>query len=160
MIIEYDSKYDEEIKNLLVELQEHIVRIDKEHYNIVGSNYRNEYFNKTMDEIKEYNGKMYLYKENETICGLIVGLINNEEIENYDFKAPKRGRISELVVSNNCRKKGYGKSLLNKMESYLESVGCKDILIGVFAYNDGAIKFYENNNYHTRMIDMIKTGTK
>lgn len=156
MIVEYDSKYDEKIKNLLVELQEHIVQIDKEHYNIIGNDYRKECFDKTMDEIKRYNGKMYLYKENDEICGLIVGLINNEEIDTYDFKAPKRGRISELVVSNKCRKKGYGKILLNSMENYLKSVGCKDILIGVFAYNGGAINFYEKNGYHTRMTEMIK----
>lgn len=30
MIIEYDEKYNENIKNLLLELQEHIVKIDKE----------------------------------------------------------------------------------------------------------------------------------
>lgn len=156
MIIEYESKYDEEIKNLLVELQEHIVQIDKEHYNVIGNDYKNEYFNKTIEEIKKYNGEMYLYKENEEIVGLIVGLINNEEIDTYDFKAPKRGRISELVVSNKYRKKGYGKILLNSMENYLKSVGCLDILIGVFAYNDSAIKFYEKNGYHIRMTEMTK----
>lgn len=35
MIIEYDSKYDDDIKDLLVELQEHIAEIDKEKYNII-----------------------------------------------------------------------------------------------------------------------------
>lgn len=157
MIIEYDSKYDESIKSLLLELQEHIVQIDKEYYNVVGNNYKNEYFNKTIEEIEKYAGKMYLYKEGEEICGLVVGLINNDEIDTYDFKAPKRGRISELVVSNKHRQKGYGKALLNAMEDYLKSLGCVDILIGVFAYNNGAIKFYENNGYHTRMTEMIKT---
>ena len=43
------------------------------------------------------------------------------------------------------------------MEDYLKSIGCKDILIGVFAYNDNAVKFYRKNGYHVRMIDMIKT---
>lgn len=156
MIVEYESKYDEEIKKLLVELQQHIVQIDKEHYNVVGNNYKEEYFNKTIAEIEKYNGKMYLYKENKEICGLVVGLINNEEMDTYDFRAPKRGRISELVVLNNCRKKGYGKILLNSMEKHLKSVGCEDILIEVFAYNDGAMKFYEKNGYHIRTTEMIK----
>lgn len=156
MIIEYDSKYDKEIKKLFIELQEHIIQVDKEHYNILGKNYEEEYFNKTLDEIKKYNGKMYLYKENDRIVGLIVGLINNEEIDTYDFKAPKRGRISELVVSKNCRTKGYGKILLDNMEKYLKTLGCRDVLIGVFAYNESAINFYEKSGYHTRMIEMIK----
>lgn len=156
MIIEYDSKYDNEVKKLFIELQEYIVKIDKEHYNIIGTNYSEEYFSKTMDEIKKYKGKMYLYKKDNNICGLVVGLINNDERDTYDFKAPKRGRISELIVSNKYREQGYGKILLNSMEDYLKSEGCMDILIGVFAYNENAIKFYEKNNYHTRMIEMIK----
>ena len=156
MIIEYDEKYKEEVKDLLVELQEYIISIDKEKYNIITKEYRDNYFNKTMDEIYKYEGKMYLYKDNDKITGLIVGLINNLEESTYDFKCPKRGRITELVVSKHYRKSGVGSILLHSMEDYLKSVGCKDILLGVFAYNENAIKFYEKNGYHIRMHDMTK----
>lgn len=156
MIIEYNEKYKEEVKNLLVELQEYIVSIDKEKYNIITKEYRDNYFNKTMEDINKYEGKMYLYKDNNKIIGLIVGLINNLEESTYDFKCPKRGRITELVVSKHYRKSGVGSILLHSMEDYLKSVGCKDILLGVFAYNENAIKFYEKNGYHIRMLDMTK----
>lgn len=156
MIIEYAEKYKEEVKDLLVELQEYIISIDKEKYNIITKEYRDNYFNKTMDEIYKYEGKMYLYKDNDKITGLIVGLINNLEESTYDFKCPKRGRITELVVSKHYRKSGVGSILLHSMEDYLKSVGCKDILLGVFAYNENAIKFYEKNGYHIRMLDMTK----
>ena len=118
--------------------------------------YREKYFKKTMEEVQKCDGKILLYCENEKIVGLIVGLINNEETFDYDFKAPKRGRITELVVLKNCQGKGYGKKLLNSMEKYLINNGCKDILIGVFGYNEKAIKFYEKNGYHTRLLDMTK----
>ena len=85
-----------------------------------------------------------------------MGLINNDEEKTYDFNAPKRGRITELVVAKNVRFNGIGTILLKAMEEYLKSVGCKDILIGVFAYNDKAVKFYEKNGYHIRMLDMTK----
>lgn len=156
MIIDYDSKYDEQIKRLLIELQEYIVSIDKEKYNILDEKYGDNYLKYTKEEIEKYEGKMYLLEENNTIIGLVVGLINNEETDDYDFKAPKRGRISELIVSKEYRSKGYGKKLLSSMENYLKSVGCIDILIGVFAYNESAIKFYDNNGYHTRMIEVTK----
>lgn len=156
MIIEYNEKYKEEVKNLLVELQEYIVSIDKEKYNIITKEYRDIYFNKTMEDINKYEGKMYLYKDNNKIIGLIVGLINNLEESTYDFKCPKRGRITELVVSKHYRKSGVGSILLHSMEDYLKSVECKDILLGVFAYNENAIKFYEKNGYHIRMLDMTK----
>lgn len=156
MIIEYNEIYDEQIKDLLVELQNHIVDIDKEGYNIITNEYREQYFNKTMDEIKKYEGKMFLYKENNEILGLIVGLINNEETKEYDFQAPKRGRVSELIVTKKIRSKGIGKQLLDKITQYFKENNCKDILIAVFAYNEDAIRFYEKNNYHARLIEMIR----
>lgn len=156
MIIEYDKQYDEDIKNLLEELQVYIASIDEEGYNVVTPSYREKYFIKTMEEVSKYQGKIYLYQENNNIVGLIIGLINNEEEDTYEFVVPKRGRISELIVSSTSRSKGTGSKLLIAMEEYLYSVGCEDILLGVFAYNEKAKKFYEKNGYHNRMIDMTK----
>ena len=157
MVLEYDEKYDDDIKDLLVELQEYIQNIDIEGYNILQKNYRKLYFEKVLNDVKNYKGKIFLYEEDNKIVGLVVGIVNNDEIETYDFKAPKRGRITELVISKNVRSKGIGTVLLKYMENYLKSIGCKDILIGVFAYNDNAVKFYRKNGYHVRMIDMINT---
>lgn len=156
MIIEYDSKYDEEIKNLLIELQEHICSIDKLGYNILGKDFGDLYFKKVMDEVNKCEGKILLYKNNARIVGLVVGLINNECEDRYDFKVPRRGRITELVVSKNFRSKGIGTVLLKSMEEYLKSVDCSDILLGVFGYNTEALKFYEKNGYHVRLFDMTK----
>lgn len=156
MIVEYDSMYDEEIKDLLVELQSHISDIDREGYNILTDDYRNLYFKKTLEDVKAWKGKIFLYKEAERIVGLIAGVVNNYAINNYDFKAPMRGRITELVVSSSVRSKGIGKILLLKMEEYLKSIGCHDVLLGVFSYNTRAISFYEVNGYHSRTMDMIK----
>lgn len=156
MIVEYDSMYDEKIKDLLVELQSHISDIDREGYNILTDDYRNLYFKKTLEEVDAWKGKIFLYKEDERIVGLIAGVINNYAINNYDFKAPMRGRITELVVSSSVRSKGIGKALLLKMEEYLRFIGCHDVLLGVFSYNTRAISFYEANGYHSRTMDMIK----
>ena len=156
MIIKYDSKYDEEIKNLLVELQEYIVSIDREKYNIITPEYRDEYFKKTLEEVNSNKGLILLAKEDEKIIGLIVGLINNEQCSEYDFTAPKRGRICELIVSKSCRTHGTGSILLKAMEEHLKSVGCEDILIEVFGYNKLALKFYNKQGYHTRIYELTK----
>ena len=74
----------------------------------------------------------------------------------FDFKTPKRGRITELVVDENYRGKSIGKILLQEMKSYLKSVGCDKVLIAVFGYNESAIKFYKENGFHVRAIDMIE----
>lgn len=156
MIIEYDSKYDEQIKDLLVQLQQYLADMDKEGYNIVGDGYRDKYFEKTLEEVKKCNGKILLYNDDEKIVGLIVGIINNDDIIRYDFKAPKRGRITELVVDKEYRGKSIGKELLLKMKEYLKSNGCEKIMIAVFAYNESAIRFYKENGFHIRMLDMIE----
>ena len=94
MIIQYDNSYEEEVRDLLCELQDYIVSIDKEKYNIRTEEYREKYFKKTLEEISKYQGRMLLYKKENKIVGLVVGLINNDPIDSYDFVAPKRGRIS------------------------------------------------------------------
>ncbi len=156
MIIEYDSKYDEQIKDLLVQLQQYLTDMDIEGYNIVGEGYRDKYFEKTLEEVEKCNGKIFLYKDNEKIVGLIIGIINNDATIRYDFKAPKRGRITELVVDKEYRGKGIGKELLLKMKEHLKTNGCEKIMIAVFGYNESAIKFYKENGFHIRMLDMIE----
>lgn len=155
-IIDYSSKYDNDIKDLLVEFQEHIVKIDEEKYNILTDDYREKYFEKTMSEVNKFEGKIFLTIEDEQAIGLIVGLINNEEENTYDFSAPKRGRVTELIVSKKSRSKGVGKQLLNEMENYFKKVGCLGILIDVFAYNTDAQKFYYKNGYFNRNIEVMK----
>ncbi len=155
-IIDYSSQYDNHIKDLLVELQKYIVEIDKEKYNILTNEYREKYFEKIMDEVNQYEGKIFLAKEEESIIGLIIGVINNEDEKTYDFSAPKRGRVIELIVSNKYRSNGIGKQLLNKMESYFKEVGCKGVLIDVFAYNENAQRFYYKNGYFNRNIEIMK----
>lgn len=141
---------------ILIELQEHIADLDREGYNILTANYGHLYLKKTLEEVKKYNGKILLYKIDQDILGLVVGLINNDAEDSYDFKAPRRGRITELIVSEKKRSKGIGKKLLKAMEGYLISQECSDVLLGVFAYNDRALKFYEENGYHVRMLEMTK----
>ena len=46
--------------------------------------------------------------------------------------------------------------MLQKMSNYLKSQGSEKIMIAVFGYNEKAIKFYQNNGFHVRMLDMIE----
>ena len=73
-----------------------------------------------------------------------------------DYKCPKQGIIIELIVTSKTRSKGIGKKLIKHMEEYFKSIGCEYILVDVFAYNEVGKRFYENNEYHSRMITEIK----
>ena len=99
---------------------------------------------------------MMLYVEEDEVLGLIVGIINNEEIDEYDFRAPKRGRVSDLIVSEKARGKDIGSKLLKEMEHWFRIHNCSDVLIEVFAYNKRGINFYKKKGYHSRVVEMTK----
>lgn len=109
-----------------MELQEYIASIDREGYNILTDEFRDSYFAKTMDEVKKYQGKIFLAIDGNEVMGLIVGLINNDDEEMYDFKAPRRGRITELVVSNKVRGQGIGTALMKEWKIILEVLVVKE----------------------------------
>lgn len=157
MIIEYNNKYLDDVRDLLVELEEYIVSIDKDNLDRVHDDYREKMVLLDLEEIEKNNGKCYLYIDNDEVVGLIMGVIPKYSNFDYlDYKCPKRGIITELVVKKDIRGKGIGKKLLAKLEKYFKSMDCEYVLIDVFAYNDNAINFYNNNEYHARMITNIK----
>ena len=83
-------------------------------------------------------------------------VIKFDEYDYLDYKCPKEGEIIELIVSSKVRSNGIGQALMNKMEEYFKSVGCKYIIVDVFAYNKNGIKFYDTQGYHPRMYTKIK----
>ena len=156
-IIEYEEKYLEDVKDLLVELEEYILTIDKDNLDQLHPEYRNKMAILDLEEVKENNGKCYLAIENNKAIGLIMGtIIKYEEYDYLDYKCPKTGEITELIVSKNTRSKGIGQQLMQKMEEYFKSTNCEYVSIDVFAYNDQAINFYRKQGYHTRMLIDIK----
>lgn len=156
-IIEYSDKYLEDVRDLLVELEEYIISIDKDNLDRLHDEYREKQAILDLEEVNKYNGKCYLAIEDDKVIGLIMGCIPEyEEYDYLDYKCPKRGEITELVVTNKVRSKGVGNLLMKKMEEYFKSVDCEYIIVDVFSYNDKAINFYNKNGYHSRMEVMIK----
>lgn len=156
-IIEYNDKYLEDVKDLLVELEEYIISIDKDNLDQLHPDYRDKMTLLDLEEIKENDGKCFLAVENNKAIGLIMGYIRRyDEYDYLDYKCPKSGEISELIVTNKTRSKGIGQQLINKMENYFKNMGCEYIYVDVFSYNEIAKNFYSKNNYHSRMEIRIK----
>lgn len=156
-IIGYKEKYLEDVKKLLVELEEYIVTIDEDNLDRVHPEYRDKMASIDLEEVSKNKGKCFLAIENEKVLGLIMGYVRTYDKYDYlDYKCPKSGEISELIVSKNIRGKGIGKKLIKKLEDYFKSIGCEYVFVDIFAYNKNAIRFYENENYHTRMLIDIK----
>lgn len=156
-IIEYQEKYLEDVRDLLVELEEYIISIDKDELDRLHPEYREKLALLDLEEVSKKEGKCYLALEDNKVVGLIMGCIPPyDEYDYLDYKCPRRGEVTELIVSKNTRSKGIGQQLMKKMEEYFKSQKCEYILIEVFAYNDNAINFYQKYGYHSRMHNMIK----
>ena len=151
MIVEYDSKYDEQIKDLLVELQNYLIDIDDWHTQIMLPEYREKYFKMDIEKVKNQDGKIYLEIENNTVNGLIIGVVEEkDDIDKLTNDCVKTGSVIELIVKNNIRGNGIGKNLLEKLEEYFKSINCKRINIEVFGPNKKGLNFYEKNDYVVR----------
>lgn len=156
-ILEYEDRYLEDVKDLLVELEEYIISIDKDGLDQLHPDYREKMAILDLEKVKNNNGKCYLAIEDGKAIGLIMGIIIQfDEYDYLDYKCPKEGEIIELIVSEKARNKGIGNFLIKKMEDYFKSVECEYILVDVFAYNENAISFYNKNGYRSRMYTNIK----
>ncbi len=156
-IIEYEDKYLEDVRDLLTELEEYLVSIDYDHLDQVHPEYHEKMALLDLEEVRNYNGKCYLAIEDDKAIGLIMGTIPPyDEYDYLDYKCPRRGEITELIVTSKVRSKGVGQQLMDKMEDYFKNNNCEYVLVDIFAYNDNAIKFYNKKDYHLRMLTGIK----
>ena len=156
-IEEIKENYFEEVKNLLVELQEFVIEIDNFKLNTISKDYREKYFQFMMRDCEDNHGKVFVATDRNKVIGMIAGFVQNyDERDILDYSCPKKGIVAELIVNKNTRCGGVGTILLKKMEEYFKSINCKYSQIDVFAPNKNAIEFYCKNGYQDRMITMFK----
>lgn len=106
-IIEFEDKYLEDVKDLLVELEEYILTIDKDELDQLHPDYRDKMAMFDLDEVNKNEGKCFLAIDNGKAIGLIMGCIFPYEENDYlDYKCPRRGEITELIVTSKIRSKG------------------------------------------------------
>ena len=114
-----------------------------------------DYINSIFDDFIELHGDR-AFKDDKAI-GLIIGTIPKyDEYDYLDYKCPKRGCITELIVTSKVRSNGIGQALMDKLQDYFKEVGCEYVIVDIFAYNDSAMKFYFKKGFHPRMVTGIK----
>ena len=83
-----------------------------------------------------------------------------DEIDLITNDCAKTGSVIELIISKESRGTGIGRALLNKIETYFSSIGCKRINIEVFGPNKSAYNFYSKNGYADRDYIVSKSKLK
>ena len=82
-IIEYEDRYLEDVKDLLVELEEYILSIDGDNLDQLHPEYRDKMAMLDLEEVNNNNGKCYLAIDNDVVVGLIMGCLRC--YDEYDF---------------------------------------------------------------------------
>jgi len=156
-ILEYNESFKEDVKDLLVELQEHLVEVDYMNLHILTPEYREMYGNFVVDYVYKSDGKIFLAVENGKAVGMVAGGIRKfSNLAQQCVDCSKRGLISDFVISKNYRGQKVGEKLLNKMEEFFKSVNCEYCELNVIAPNKNAERFYDNHNYKNKLITKIK----
>ena len=80
--------------------------------------------------------------------GVIIGYLAYEIID----RVTKYIWIDELVISLEEQNKGHAKKLLEYLEKYAKSIGCKRIEFGCWYFNEKALNIYKHMQYQTQKI--------
>ena len=156
-IIEYKKKYINDVRDLLLMQETEIANMDEDNLDRVHPDYRIKYTQLELNEMRKAGGKCYLAIENGEVTGLILGVIDQYSKYDYlDYKCPKRGKVLEIIVKKEFRRRGIGHMLMEELEKYFKSQKCEYIILEVLSYNKTAIAFYNYNNFHERTEVQIK----
>ena len=143
-LTEYTPQFENDVKDLLVELQAHLASLDPYHIIVLRDNYRNDYFAHAMAAVKKHAGKIFLALEKEKAVGVAICMIPPYgEESRLTTTCPKCGFISDLVVTASMRGKGIGSALLAQAEQYFTEQNCTLMQFCVSAYNQRALRLYE-----------------
>lgn len=115
---------------------------------------------KNIEEIKnEINNRMnnkeniLIAEENNSIFGVIIYKIK-EVREHKNLKDRTVLWIDELVVDENIRGKGIGKSLFLEVNKIAKENNCNAVELNCWNFNRQAIKFYEKCGMNTQRLIM------
>lgn len=160
-IIEYKPRYRNQVKDLLVELQEYLASLDKRGVIVLKDNYRDGYFDYLLSECGLHNGKIYLaVKENYAIGMIVCKIFQGGGEDELTTSCPKIGFISDLVVTETERRKGIGKLLIDYAERYFCENGCNYTQLEVFAPNQKAFEMYNKLGFKVNCYYLSKKTEK
>lgn len=111
----------------------------------------------TLDNVKKYNGKIWIAQDGDTVAGYVVGVIWNQSEQNkLEIGPHKLGEVIDLYLEEAYRGKGLGSQLLEKAEAYFKDSGCDSMWVSLFAPNENAHKLYKKFGFVDREVGMLK----
>lgn len=157
----YLAKDKADVIRLLIDLQDHVAKLDPLRRLRSARNFDGVRYFKLMRQGKTAQHRKFLVAK---AAGAVVGVVVVTEISKpppinlvaRKASAQKGGRIEDLIVDSSQRGRGVGKKLLKAAEIYLRQRGCGVVFIGCFATNTKTLDFYRSQGYVERNIEFAK----
>lgn len=105
--------------------------------------------------LKRNNSIIFVAEIENVIAGMIQVTIKNVKPGVF-LKARKYALLENLIVKNEYRNYGIGKTLLNFSENYAKSQNVQCIELNVYEANNNAVEFYKSQGYATKLRRMKK----
>ena len=125
------------------DIDSNLLKLYIEGFNMHYEKKKDIFVKKTKEELK--NDLINTLKSTEEI--ILVIEINNIIIGyvkfKYNTKATKFIWIDEIVIDNDYKKKGYGKTLITEVTKFAKENNCKRIELNCWSFNKDALRFYE-----------------
>lgn len=98
--------------------------------------------------------RKYTDEENRTLGHIFCVLKNIEE--NDSLQKVKTLFIDDFCVDKNSRSGNIGKQLYDFVENYAKEIGCYNLTLDVYSFNERAIAFYEKCGLANQKVVMEK----
>ncbi|MCF6137781.1 GNAT family N-acetyltransferase [Pseudalkalibacillus berkeleyi] len=117
-----------------------------DHYKMAEITLDKEYFNNL---IEGENTKVFILEEDKPIAYTILTINHTEE---RPILIPKKVvYMNDFGVDMKFRRNGLGKIFFRKILEFAKNIEADSLELGVYEFNESAIKFYESMNLETKM---------
>ncbi|UXH44068.1 GNAT family N-acetyltransferase [Rossellomorea vietnamensis] len=116
-----------------------------DHYQMADTTLDRQYFNSLIDG---ENTKVFILEEGQPIAYTILTI--KSPVERPILIPKKVVYMDDFGVDQTLRGKGLGKKFFGEVVEYAKTIGADSLELGVWEFNEDAIKFYESMNLRTK----------
>ena len=154
MIREFNPSSDSEIlRECIIELQNYECQFDSRM--LKGEQIADDYTTNMLEKCRKYNGIILVVDTESGVAGYLTLLINVPTEEIYDGKY-EYALVSDIVVLERFKGRGYGKLLLNEATRIARDKNAKWLRLQVLSENQIAKTLYKQADFQELYVDMEK----